>query len=508
MFLFEQWQDGFVITVEGRRILHHRRRQPALFVLKPRKRQATAENPDTPAVWKALGSFSIVNENTESRLLRFDETLELRFHYINKVLYCQFKALDLSIRGLRLVFNAESEEMLFGLGEYCSEAETSGNLKGLKIATDCSNTLSVLPEPVVFSNRNWWIQTERAACPAFDFQLDKTIITLSAIPDVVQLGFGAKPASALVLLTSQKLAARGESPNQLKKRYPLPGWVFEGALIGHPERVNSDVLKPIRTAALISGHSDETDTIRVVQTTAWNHLLSVSAVQSLEARSFLGKKAYRLVRQVLANSFSGVGYQALVSAFSPVSAAFSENSTHKQQACAAPEYVFLLLSRILDIAIFSPLLIVDFDGLNDDKENEGAFHHFLKNLARASELHAKLAEYHEYCSYLWQSRGLPVFCHPSVFYPNEKVLWNFDDTYLYGSDVLIAPSLPDDSRTRQLYLPDDEWVHFWTSRNFSGGVAVVDAPSGRPAVFFRKNSAFAALFDDVRKAAVKLFTAI
>jgi len=492
VFLFEQWQDGFVLTVEGRRILHHRKRHPALFVLKPRDTRTGADNPETPLSWKALRSFSIVNENSESRLLRFDETILIRFFYANKVLRCQFRVLDPAVKGLRLVLDAESEEMLFGLGGYCLEAQAQGNLKGLKIKTECAQSASLPDEPVVFSSRNWWIQTERKACPEFDFQLDKTIVTMSPVPDELLAGFGAKPASALVLLTSHKLKKWDDGVIPVKKRFPLPGWVFEGAIMQQAACLNPEMMKPLRTAAVVTDQADEAGAVRAVNQAAWNHLLTVSAVRVLEAQSFLGKKADMMVRLLLANSFSGVGYQSLTIALPPVSNFAGQDS------------VVPFLARILDMAVFSPLLTVNLGGVGEHVEQGSPVQHFLKNLMRASELHAKLAEYHEYCSYLWQSKGLPVFCHPAIFYPEEKVLWNFDDAYLYGSDVLIAPSLPNDGRTRQLYLPDDEWVHLWTSRNFSGGVAVVDAPLGRPAVFYRKNSAFAALFDEVRKIAVRL----
>lgn len=503
MFLFEQWQDGFVLTVEGRRILHHQKRYPALFVLKPREARSSAHKPDPSLVWKALRSFSIVNENAESKLLRFGEMILIRFFYANKVLRCQFRVLDPAVKGLRLVLDAEYEERLFGLGGYCPEAQAQGNLKGLKIRTECEQSVGLPYEPVVFSSKNWWLQTDRKACPDFDFQLDKTIVTMSPIPDELLAGFGAKPAATLVLLTSNKLRKWDDSAIPTKKRFPLPGWVFEGAVLQKPEHLNPDTRKLLRTAAVITDQVDEGEAVRAVNQVAWNHLLTVSAVRVLDSQWFFGKHAEELIRHVLANSFSGVGYQSLAIILSQFSDCMPDFSL-QQASSTVYGSVFAFLARILDMAVFSPLITVDFGGISEQMERGSFVQHFLKHLARASELHAKLAEYHEYCSYLWQSKGLPVFCHPAIFYPQEKVLWNFNDAYLYGSDVLIAPTLPNDGRTRQLYLPDDDWIHLWTSRNFSGGVAVVDAPLGRQAVFYRKNSVFARLLDEVRKTAVKL----
>jgi len=89
-------------------------------------------------------------------------------------------------------------------------------------------------------------------------------------------------------------------------------------------------------------------------------------------------------------------------------------------------------------------------------------------------------------------------------YPDERLLWKCDDQYLFGEDILVAPVLASESRTRRVQLPEDGWVHLWTSRHYSGGIVVVDAPVGKPAVFYRSESPFAQLFDGIRKTATRM----
>ena len=47
----------------------------------------------------------------------------------------------------------------------------------------------------------------------------------------------------------------------------------------------------------------------------------------------------------------------------------------------------------------------------------------------------------------------------------------FDDAYLLGADLLVAPIFSESCEpvARRLYLPAGEWVDFWTDERISGG---------------------------------------
>lgn len=49
-----------------------------------------------------------------------------------------------------------------------------------------------------------------------------------------------------------------------------------------------------------------------------------------------------------------------------------------------------------------------------------------------------------------------------------------------------------------LYLPDDSWVNVWTGETYQGGDITVDAPIGKPPVFYRAKSEWASLFSTLR----------
>lgn len=57
-------------------------------------------------------------------------------------------------------------------------------------------------------------------------------------------------------------------------------------------------------------------------------------------------------------------------------------------------------------------------------------------------------------------------------YPADRNVWNIDDQYMFGRSFLVAPVVtPKDSR--EVYLPEGEWVDFWTGAVNKGGCTVV-----------------------------------
>ena len=70
-------------------------------------------------------------------------------------------------------------------------------------------------------------------------------------------------------------------------------------------------------------------------------------------------------------------------------------------------------------------------------------------------------------------------------------------SYLLGSELLVAPVIKPGENSRTLWLPEGNWVHLWSGESFGGGFATVDAPMGKPPVFYMAGSPWAALFRDL-----------
>jgi hypothetical protein len=123
---------------------------------------------------------------------------------------------------------------------------------------------------------------------------------------------------------------------------------------------------------------------------------------------------------------------------------------------------------------------------------------------RMSAVFDALAPYRERCMESWKLEGIPLWSHPGIRFPDEEALWALDNQFMFGPDILLAPTLESGSGPRSLQLPKGEWVHLWTSRRYGPGPVAVDAPPGLPAVFYLRSSYFAPLFDELRKMATRL----
>ena len=63
--------------------------------------------------------------------------------------------------------------------------------------------------------------------------------------------------------------------------------------------------------------------------------------------------------------------------------------------------------------------------------------------------------------------GFPMLRAMLLQYPNDPVSWYIDDQYFCGENFLVCPVM-NDSGVRNIYLPDGEWVDFWTGESHSG----------------------------------------
>lgn len=81
--------------------------------------------------------------------------------------------------------------------------------------------------------------------------------------------------------------------------------------------------------------------------------------------------------------------------------------------------------------------------------------------------------------------GLPVIRPLVLEYQDDPTTHRLDTQYLIGTDVLVAPVFEESGR-RDVYLPDGEWVDFWSDERHTGGRTVnIDAPKETMPLFLR-----------------------
>lgn len=124
----------------------------------------------------------------------------------------------------------------------------------------------------------------------------------------------------------------------------------------------------------------------------------------------------------------------------------------------------------------------------------------LAHFARMTRIYRALAPYLRQLSAEAATTGLPVQRPLFLHHEADPACYTVQDQYLYGADMLVAPVCEAGQDSRSVHLPQGcDWEQLWTGALSAGGQRIeVAAPIGKPAVFFRSDSAFADLFRSLR----------
>lgn len=121
------------------------------------------------------------------------------------------------------------------------------------------------------------------------------------------------------------------------------------------------------------------------------------------------------------------------------------------------------------------------------------------HLARMSRLYVALSPYLKHYVVQGSERGLPVQRALFLHFEQDPQCYAIQDQYLLGEDLLVAPVHQAGREEWSPYLPEGvRWVHLWSGEQYVGGQRVtVAAPFGQPPVFYRQDSDWRALFDQL-----------
>ena len=155
-----------------------------------------------------------------------------------------------------------------------------------------------------------------------------------------------------------------------------------------------------------------------------------------------------------------------------------------------------LFTRWMEMCTFS-LLMRSHESIrpwaNAQFDAEGVKAHTV----RLTNIHAALKPYIRHCAERAQS-GVPAIrpdFYEAMDYKKSRDMYS----YFLGEDLFVCPVIERKAKTRRVYLPEGEWIDFWTGQERKGNTEfTAEAPLGQTPVFWKKNSAFKDLF---RKAA-------
>jgi len=74
-----------------------------------------------------------------------------------------------------------------------------------------------------------------------------------------------------------------------------------------------------------------------------------------------------------------------------------------------------------------------------------------------------------YAAYFESYRtGSPVMQAMVFNYPQDVNTYNIDDQYFFGDQMMVCPVTVKGAKSRVIYLPEGEWVDYWTGEKFRG----------------------------------------
>jgi alpha-D-xyloside xylohydrolase len=93
---------------------------------------------------------------------------------------------------------------------------------------------------------------------------------------------------------------------------------------------------------------------------------------------------------------------------------------------------------------------------------------FMDDFRRTDELKYQLMPYVYAQARDASQRGLPMVRALFVEYPDDPGSWLVDDEYLFGSSILVAPLLEENTVERNVYLPPGTWIDYQTGVSYTG----------------------------------------
>jgi len=84
--------------------------------------------------------------------------------------------------------------------------------------------------------------------------------------------------------------------------------------------------------------------------------------------------------------------------------------------------------------------------------------------------------------------GLPVQRAMVLAYPEDQAAWAFEDQFMFGDDILVAPIYRAGGKVT-VYLPKGDWIKLDTKQRFGGGqVLTMQLPLSEMAVFVKADA--------------------
>lgn len=150
-----------------------------------------------------------------------------------------------------------------------------------------------------------------------------------------------------------------------------------------------------------------------------------------------------------------------------------------------------LLIRSMEVGAFSPLMR-SHESIRPDANAQPYDDAVIRHTVRLSRVHRALAPYLQRVAQEARE-GIPAV-RPDFYDAADYAKHKDPQSYFLGSELYVCPVYQKGAVQRRVWLPEGDWIHFWSKQPFSGGEHVVAAPLGSPPVFYRAGGLFSEMF--------------
>lgn len=127
-----------------------------------------------------------------------------------------------------------------------------------------------------------------------------------------------------------------------------------------------------------------------------------------------------------------------------------------------------LYIRWVQFGMFSPVAMVFGMDHPSYKEPWNYGEEAFENFKKYDHLRYKLIPYIYSNAYSMYKTGSPLMKALVLEYQNDQNVYNIDDQYLFGEDLMICPVVVKGAKTRTVYLPEGTWFDYWTGERYDG----------------------------------------
>lgn len=148
-----------------------------------------------------------------------------------------------------------------------------------------------------------------------------------------------------------------------------------------------------------------------------------------------------------------------------------------------------LLSRWVQVGCFSPLFR-NHSAMHTRDQEPWAFDEETLNINRKYiKLRYKILPYLYDLLWKGETTGLSVIRPLVLHYSNDKMAQEINDEFLVGENILVAPIVEQGKIVRAIYIPQGEWVDYWTKEVIEGGCNILrEAPLDLCPIYIKKGT--------------------